>query len=207
MITVKNQTERVIVVYNRSFSVDIPIGKTVEIEQDQLGGDSKLFCRYFSDRGEEVTLDYGVKESGWLGRSKVTLYYENESTFPLVTAFDAEEGQDICLEEEFVSLRILLIKSVRLRKLTQTKKKAGTKEEYLFQEEKSKKRFLKLMRISALLLPLAVILSLAGVFSLFSPDFSIVQKAAAVIACAFISWFLFEDGYYYFAARKWKTLS
>ena len=207
MITIQNQTERVIVVYNRSFSVDIPIGKTVEIEQDQLGGDSKLFCRYFSDRGEEVTLDYGVKDSGWLGRSKVTLYYENESTFPLVTAFEAEEGQEITLEENFVSLRILFLKTVRLRKLTQTKKKAGTKEEYLFQEEKSKKRFLKLMRISALLLPLAVILSLAGVFSLFSPDFSIGQKAVTVIACAFVSWFLFEDGYYYFAARKWKILS
>ena len=92
MITINNQTERVIVVYNSSFSADIPIGKTVEIEPSQLGGDSKLFCRYFSDCGEEVTLDYGVKESGWFGRRKIALYYENESTFSLVTAYDAEEG-------------------------------------------------------------------------------------------------------------------
>ena len=205
MITIKNQTERVIVVESGLFSIDIPIAQTVTIEKECLSEDGRVFCRYFSNRGEETSVDYGVRESGMLGQKKLTVYYDNESSFPMVTSFLVKDGQNIVLKEWFVTLFPHLFKTVRLRKLTRASNKFSDKEEYLFQEAKSKKLFLRRMRMSVFLLPLAAVLSLAGILGLFDSSFTVAQKVSTLLVCAALSWLIYDGAYYYFAARKWKT--
>jgi len=204
MVTIRNQTEKVIAVWNAHFSAEIPIGETAEIEKEIFKDDCKLFCRYFSAKGEEVTVDFGATRGGI--RNRLHIHYENESTFPLVTAFEVEDNQVFCLKEESVCLRhILLFKTVRLKKITVVQGARSGKEEYLFRDENSKRRFIKLMRISVFLLPIAAVFLLTGFFCLFSNEFDVMQKIISSIFCGGISLLILEDVYYFFSARKWRS--
>lgn len=203
MLTIQNQTEEALVVYNEFFSMNIPIGETVEIQKEQLKDDYRLFCRYFSDNGEEVTVDYGVKRGGI--RRRLHMYYENISTFPLITMFFVKDLQTLCLKKEIVDLRnIFIFKSVHLKKISSTTN--NKKDEYLFLTANDKSRFLKLMRTSVFLLPVVAILLLACVDCLFRQEFDFVEKIMLIIFLLGISILILEDVYHYFVARKWKCL-
>ena len=80
------------------------------------------------------------------------------------------------------------------------------KEEYLFRDENSKRRFIKLMRISVFLLPIAAVFLLTGFFCLFSNEFDVMQKIISSIFCGGISLLILDDVYYYFSGRRWKSL-
>lgn len=206
MITIQNQTERVIVVYNDAFSAEIPIGETVTLEKEQLGDTGKLFCRYFSDRGEEIIRDFGFKQNEIWSRHRLTLHYENISAFRMVTAFDLQDGQTVTVKDSVVRLQPYPFKTVHLYKPTQMEKKKGCREEYFFQDETVKKRFLKLMRVSTFFLPLALFIMAFVVYCLFSSQLAVGGKIASAVICCAVSGFIFYTAYYYFAARKWKIV-
>lgn len=205
MLTIQNQTEEVLVVYNKFFSLNIPIGETVEIKKEQLKDDYRLFCRYFSDNGEEVTVDYGVKRGGI--RRRLHMYYEKISTFPLITMFFVKDLQSLCLKKEIVDLRhIFILKAVRLKKISRTTNNENKKNEYLFLTANDKSRFLKLMRTSVFLLPVVAILLLAYVDCLFRQEFDFMEKLMLIVFLLGISVLILDDVYHYFVARKWKCL-
>lgn len=205
MIIVDNQTKRVVTIYNTNYSVDIPIGETVEIDTEQLGNDGNLFCRYFSANGEEISVDYGIKRGGI--RRRMHGYYENESAFSLVTLFQVKDGQSFCLKEESVSLRqILLFKVVRLKKISVMSSSGNVKSENLFYDALSKRRFLSLMRMSAFLLPVAAILLLIGAVGLFNNEFDLMEKLMITGFLGVCSLLIFEDAYYYFIGKRLKIL-
>lgn len=205
MLTIQNQTEEVLVVYNKFFSVNIPIGKTVEIKKEQLKDDYRLFCRYFSDYGEEVMVNYGVKRGGI--RRRLHMYYENMSTFPLVTMFLVKDLQTLCLKKELVDLRhIFIFKVVRLKKILGTSNNQNKKEEYLFLTANDKSRFLKLMRTSVFLLPVVAILLLVCVDCLFHKELDFMEKLMLIVFLLGVSILILDDVYHYFVARKWKCL-
>ena len=205
MLTIQNQTEEVLVVYNKFFSVNIPIGETVEIKKEQLKDDYRLFCRYFSDNGEEVTVDYGVKRGGI--RRRLHMYYENISTFPLITMFLVKDLQTLCLKKELVDLRhIFIFKTVRLKKISRTTNNESKKDEYLFLTANDKSRFLKLMRTSVFLMPVVAILLLVCVDCLFRKEFDFMEKLMLIVFLLGVSILILDDVYHYFVARKWKCL-
>lgn len=206
MLTIQNQTEEVLVVYNEFFSVKIPIGQTVEIKKEQLKDDYRVFCRYFSDSGEEVTVDYGVKRGGI--RRRLHMYYENISTFPLSTMFIVKDLQTLCLKKEIVDLRhIFIFKAVRLKKISRATNNESKKDEYLFLTANDKSRFLKLMRTSVFLLPVVAILLLVCVDCFFRKEFDFMEKIMLIVFLLGISILILEDVYHYFVARKWKCLN
>ena len=156
MITIKNQTEKVIVVENQHVHIEIPIGETVEIPKEKLQGDDYLFCRFFSARGEKTTVDFGMKNDGL--NKRWYAYYENKSSFPMVTKLPIGNRDTLYLKEEMVDLRvILLFKVVVLRRITAASDQEPSNEEYQFFNVRDKKRFAKLMRKLLFFLPIALI--------------------------------------------------
>ena len=206
MLTIQNQTEEVVVVYNEFFSVKIPNGETVEIKKEQLKDDYRLFCCYSSACEEEVTVDYGVKRGGI--RRRLHMYYENVSTFSLSTLFFVKDVQTLCLKKEIVDLRhIFIVKTVHLKKISRATNNGRKKDEYLFLTANDKSRFLKLMRASAFLLPVVAILLLVCVDCLFRQEFDLMEKLMLIIFLLGISILILDDVYHYFVARKWKCLN
>lgn len=200
MLTIQNETEKVLVVYNTLFSKNIPIGENIEIKSELLQGDDKLFCRYLYARGEEETVEYGIEREKI--RRRLYINYERISTFPLVTVFSTKNMQTLCLKEESIPLRyISLFKTVRLKRIIM---ETNNQMEYLFLDTQSKSRFLKLMRRALLFLPLAIIFLLVCIEYLVRPEFDWMEKTMMIFALLSVSFMIFRDVYYYFKGRKWK---
>lgn len=202
MLTIQNQTEKVLVVYNTLFSKIIPIGENIEIKSEQLQGEDKLFCRYLYVGGKEETVDYGIKQTKI--RRRLYIYYERIATFPLATVFSTKNMQTLCLKEELIPLSITSIfRTVHLKRIiTET----NNQMEYLFFDTQSKSYFLKFMRRALLFLPVALILLLGCIDCLVRPEFDWMEKTMLILAFLSISFMIFRDVYYYFKGRKWKCL-
>ena len=202
MITIQNETGEILVVHNSFFSMDIPIGKTVEISSEQLCGDFTIFCRFFGSFDEEQSEDYGFKRSTI--RKRWYAYYEHISTFPLATQFTVKDGQTLKLKKQTDDkLFYLLFKIARLKKII---RETGQEEKHLFYTTDSKRRFRRLMRFSLLFLPIAIILAICGIWLLFQKEYDWMEKLMGTGFSLAIALVIFWDVYTYFSTRKWDCL-
>ena len=204
MIKIENQTEENIELFNAFFSVTIPAGETAEIKREELKGEDKLFCRHLSNRGLDVKTDYGLSRKGT--RKKFSPYYEKKFTFPLITIFSVQSVDTLSLKETEIPLRdILIFRVVRLKKITAKEQNPNIKEEYLFSDENAKKQFLKLMRISILYFPVAIINLLVCIFYFLpSNEMDWVERAMAILFLFAIALVIIQDFYHYLIGRKFK---
>ena len=205
MVKISNKTNRVVVIYNDIFSINIDVGATVEIDDEVLNKNHEFFVRYLSLKQvyKETEFDYKKRP---LSNARY-FHFEIKTFIPVITVLNLKDVSDVELKEDDILLRaFFLVKTVYLKRIAckcdQTEPE-NTKCLFLNHEDKTK--FLKMMRIGNIIsLPIAVLATFLLILSLFYES-DIMYKIMISLFLFVVSIIGFNDVYYTAKAKKWDV--
>lgn len=201
MLTIKNNTDRVVTVYNGYFQKEIPINEAISIPDDEMQNDHTLKIKYFSLKSEQADTNIEIKRDF---RRKIGVDLYNDSQFPIVTAVNAQNKAELTIEEDDTPLPFLALffKRATLKRLYCPKLPIA---QSLFCNATDKKQLLRLLRWELLfMIPFAILLVLATVVFWIER----IEMTIAIVSSVLTILFVFCDCwniYYYRSARKWRV--
>lgn len=202
MISVKNSTERVVVLYNDSFRREIPIGQSACFEATDLGEDLTVFAKYFTENNSDDGWNIDV-EAGWTGKRRVRLFWKKR--IYLTSSFELKDNSDYVLEKssEFLPTIVLLLNRTTVERIValEGNKTLKPRELILSSEKVSKRLRLMLTAELILLLPITAILLITMLPILFEEG-EVGVKIIDVLITALAVFMCFDNFYYYRIAKK-----
>lgn len=206
MIKITNYTKNTVIFYNNNSFFELRSNETIKINKETLNGDFEFHFSYFGFKEMQKKLDCSIEQGGL--RKRIYLKYENQLHIPIETIIDIGKLSELTLESEEVNLRkLLLFKTVHLKRIICKCKSSEKKIDYGFLNEKDKLLFLNSMRLgTAITFPLAILAILMILVELFSND-TIISKIIIILFLIGFTELAFEDFYYTLVARKWRISS
>lgn len=199
MLTIQNNTDAVVVVYNTHYSYKLAPNDTLQIDGDE----PTLHFRYLSFDQTRTETKTGLERGGLHRRAYFT--HEKQSQIPVITTIQTPGITEITLETDDVSLRkLLLFRTVCLKRIACKMEQEDIKATYSFFSKEDKKLFLKQMRWgTAFTFPAALvaIIGLVGEWC-YSKDSIVAKLTVSLFLLGFIVVAL-EDFYYTVCAAKW----
>ncbi len=202
MITLKNNTERVVVLYNDSFRREIPIDGTVSFEESELGTDKTVSVRYFTENNSDGGWNIDV-ERKFTGAKRVRFFYKRK--IHLVSTFDLSDNLEYTLERNSDTLPtiVLLLNRMAVEKIGLAADGRTVRPRVLAPSSEECRRKLRVMMLAELLilLPITVILFIATL-QMFFDESEVGVKIIGALVTLLAVFICFDDLYYYRIAKK-----
>ena len=200
-MTIKNDTNHVVVVKNRNFTKEIAIGNEVILNNQEINGDYNFEFSFFSFKkarhSRYMDIERGIKG--------VVLVCKTESDIPVITKTNVENCQKIVLNEisntflfMYWKLRITNLKRIVLKTYNITKQRKF----FSFYNSFDKKTFLKRAATEGII-TLSVCILLFAIMFMTSEIWTDWLIYAILIMCFFTS--AIRKLLYYFFARRWNV--
>ena len=161
-MTIYNDTDRVITVYNDSFEESIGYGKSITVEEEWFAQEKVFNVRYMALKEMKT----GV-ESGWdrstFGK-KWFYYWYIHWEFPIECRIHVQSAEEIHITHSVEDIPTLLFPHMTVKKLN-CEAEQGVAAEHFFSAAKDRRRFLSLQWVKSCIWAIVSILWLIAVMN------------------------------------------
>ena len=200
-MTIKNDTNHVVVVKNQNFAKEIAIGDEVVLNNQEIKEDYNFEFSFFSFKKAKNSVDIDIKHV----IKGTMLVIETESDIPVITKTNVENCEKIILNESSNTFLFLYWKfrTTNLKRIVpQNYKKTKLRKIFSFYNLSDKKTFLRRVAIEGVI-TLFVSILLFERLVMTSESWTAWLIYAIVTMCFFTS--AIRKLLYYFFARLWKV--